>query len=142
MINVTTVVGQLLGEQKSHHRKLQVYIGLVWTEAMKVSPWVGVLPWFLVLNITRYRGCKVLMEFYSLNIAGFYISSITTSDSGTSMVGYFTIAMHDALFQQNRLVYSITTAHAIWQNAKENMLHGLPGVRVNDNLVSGGSQSI
>ena len=56
---------------------------------------------------------------------------------------YLTIATHNGLFRQNRLVFGITTAPAIWQNAIEKVLQGLPGVKVylDDILVSGRTES-
>ena len=56
---------------------------------------------------------------------------------------YLTIAMHNGLFRQNRLVFGITMAPAIWQNAIEKVLQGLPGVKVylDDILVSGRTES-
>ena len=43
----------------------------------------------------------------------------------------------------NNLVFGITTAPAIWQNAIEKVLQGLPGVKVylDDILVSGRTES-
>ena len=56
---------------------------------------------------------------------------------------YLIIATHNGLFRQNRLVFGITTAPAIWQNAIEKVLQGLPGVKVylDDILVSGRTES-
>ena len=43
---------------------------------------------------------------------------------------YLTIATHNGLFRQNRLVFGITRARALWQNAIEKVLQGLPGVNI------------
>ena len=55
---------------------------------------------------------------------------------------YLTISTHKGLFQQNRLVFGITTAPAIWQNTIEQVLQGLAGVQVylDDILVTGHSE--
>ncbi|XP_072178233.1 uncharacterized protein [Diadema setosum] len=55
---------------------------------------------------------------------------------------YLVLSTHKGLFKQNRLVFGITTAPAIWQNAIDKVLQGLPGVQVylDDILVTGSSQ--
>ena len=56
---------------------------------------------------------------------------------------YLTISTPNGLFQQNRLVYGITTAPAIWQNAIEKVLQGLPGVKVYlDNILVSGKTEV
>ena len=74
-------------------------------------------------------------KFSKLDLANAYNQMEICEDSRQ----YLTIATHNGLFQQNRLVYGITTAPAIWQNAIEKVLQGLPGVKVylDDILVSG-----
>ena len=52
---------------------------------------------------------------------------------------FLVISTHKGLFQQNRLVFGITSAPAIWQSTIEQVLQGLPGVQVylDDILVTG-----
>ena len=49
---------------------------------------------------------------------------------------------HKGLFQQNRLVFGITAAPTIWQNALEGVMQGLPGVQIylDDILITGQTQ--
>ena len=55
---------------------------------------------------------------------------------------YLVLSTHKGLFQQNRLVFGITTAPAIWQNAIEGVLQGIPGVQIylDDILITGRTQ--
>lgn len=52
---------------------------------------------------------------------------------------FLVISTYKGLFRQNRLVFGITSAPAIWQNTIEQVLQGLPGVQVylDDILVTG-----
>ncbi|XP_063952108.1 uncharacterized protein K02A2.6-like [Lytechinus pictus] len=52
---------------------------------------------------------------------------------------YLILSTHKGLFQQNRLVFGITSAPSIWQQTIEQVLQGLPGVQVylDDILVTG-----
>ena len=78
-------------------------------------------------------------KFSKLHLANAYNQMEVCEDSRQ----YLTISTPNGLFQQNRLVYGITTAPAIWQNAIEKVLQGLPGVKVYlDNiLVSGKTEA-
>ena len=78
-------------------------------------------------------------KFSKLDLANAYNQMEVCEDSRQ----YLTIATHNGLFQHNRLVYGITTAPAIWQNAIEKVLQGLPGVKVylDDILVSGKTEA-
>ena len=80
-----------------------------------------------------------LVELNSPNLANAYNQMEVSEESRE----YLTIATHNGLFRQNRLVFGITTAPAIWQNAIEKVLQGLPGVKVylDDVLVSGRTES-
>ena len=75
------------------------------------------------------------VKFSKLDLANAYNQMEVSEESRE----YLTIATHNALFRQNRLVFGVTTAPAIWQNAIEKVLQGLPGVKVylDDILVSG-----
>ena len=79
------------------------------------------------------------VKFSKLDLANAYNKMEVSEESRE----YLTIATHNGLFQQNRLVFGITTAPAIWQNAIEKVLQGLPGVKVylGDILVSGRTES-
>ena len=64
------------------------------------------------------------VKFSKLDLANAY-NQMEVSDESRE---YLTIATHNGLFRQNRLIFGITTAPAIWQNAIEKVLQGLPGV--------------
>ncbi|PIK55509.1 hypothetical protein BSL78_07590 [Apostichopus japonicus] len=73
--------------------------------------------------------------FSKLDLAHAY-NQMELDESSTQ---FLTLSTHKGLFQQNRLVFGITTAPAIWQSAIEQVLQGLPGVQVylDDILVTG-----
>ena len=79
------------------------------------------------------------VKFSKLDLANAYNEMEVSEESRE----YLTIARHNGLFRQNRLVFGITTAPAIWQNAIEKVLQGLPGVKVylDDILVSWRTES-
>ena len=79
------------------------------------------------------------VKFSKLDLANAYNQMEVSEESRE----YLTIATHNGLFRQNRLVFGITTAPAIWQNAIEKVLQGLPSVNVylDDILVSGRTES-
>ena len=73
------------------------------------------------------------VKFFKLDLANAYNQMEVSEESRE----YLTIAT------QNRLVFGITTARALWQNAIEKVVQGLPGVKVylDDILVSGRTES-
>lgn len=75
------------------------------------------------------------VAFSKLDLAHAYNQMEVEEDSKQ----FLTLSTHKGLFQQNRLVFGITTAPAIWQAAIEQVLQGLPGVQVylDDILVTG-----
>ena len=75
------------------------------------------------------------MTFSKLDLAHAY----TQMELDDQSKQYLVLSTHKGLFQQNRLVFGITTAPAIWQNAIDQVLQGLPGVQVylDDILVTG-----
>ena len=79
------------------------------------------------------------VKFSKLDLANAYNKMEFSHESWE----YLTIATHNGLFRQNRLVFGITTARALWQNAIEKVLQGLPGVNIylDDILVSGRTES-
>ena len=79
------------------------------------------------------------VKFSKLDLANAYNEMEVLEESRECL----TIATHNVLFRENRLVFGITTAPAIWQNAIEKVLQGLPGVKVyiDDILVSGRTES-
>ena len=78
------------------------------------------------------------VKFSKLDLANAYNQMEVSEESRE----YLTIATRIGLFRQNRLVFGIT-APAIWQNAIEKVLQGLPGVKVylDHILVSGRTES-
>ncbi|KAI0218969.1 hypothetical protein LSAT2_029386 [Lamellibrachia satsuma] len=66
------------------------------------------------------------VKFSKLDLANAYNQMEVFEESRE----YLTIATHNGLFRQNRLFFGITTAPAIWQNAIEKVLQGLPGVKL------------
>ena len=79
------------------------------------------------------------VKFSKLDLANVYDQMEVSEESRE----YLTITTHNGIFRQNRLVFGITMAPAIWQNAIEKVLQGLPGVKVyfDDILVSGRTES-
>ena len=75
------------------------------------------------------------MLFSTLDLAHAYNQIELDEESKQFLV----VSTHKGLFQQNRLVFGITSAPAIWQNTIEQVLQGLPGVQVylDDILVTG-----
>ncbi len=78
------------------------------------------------------------VKFSTLDLANAYNQMELTEESK----GVLTLSTHKGLFKQNRLVFGITTAPALWQNAMERVLQGLPGVKLylDDILVTGRSE--
>ena len=58
------------------------------------------------------------VKFSKLDLANAYNQMEVSEESRE----YLTIATHNGLFQQNKLVFGIITAPAIWQNAIEKVL--------------------
>nr|XP_054749713.1 uncharacterized protein K02A2.6-like [Lytechinus pictus] len=86
-----------------------------------------------VENILANLGGGVL--FSTVDLAHAYNQLELDEESKKFLV----ISTHTGLFQQNRLVFGITSAPAIWQSAIEQVLQGIPGVQVylDDILVTG-----
>ena len=79
------------------------------------------------------------VKFSKLDLANAYNKMEVSEESRE----YIAIATHNGLFRQNMLVFGITTAPAIWHNAIEKVLQGLPGVKVyiDDTIASGRTES-